>query len=145
MTIMQNALKLCLTLLIMVGCTRTSSNNEALKVWRADSSSLESRLKAANILVPIGTKMVAVNGILGKETKNERWHGPALEGSKSVFGTNLIATTYGGHWRLLYEFSGGRSICLDFLMSESDSDQWPLLAIFVAQPSHGSVLSSTNK
>ncbi len=114
------ALLLCSGLLldIAAGCSRVPNERDPyLATWHSSNVSLREREDAAVKLTPIGTKMAIVLKVLGEPTKREHGYGPR------------ILPPYGmvDSWRLVYQFTDGSVVFLQFDQVSSGSDMESLL------------------
>src|ERR1017187_250148 len=117
-----------LVLVLVIGCSHLRTTQDAdLGVWRSHSASLRERAEAGLRLVPVGTKQVKAERVLGRPSRREYLHGDII-----------IRPAYGGPGgrysavcRDLYDFTAGDYVCLTFNMAEFPVrwEERPLVAI----------------
>jgi len=135
------ALTLALVGALLSGCARQSSRGQPLVVWLARDAPIQRRVEAVSELIPVGTRMEEALKLIGEPTSRKLLSGPimtALEVSQGrsvdsgVNGKGLPPVHYRSIYRLVYGFSGGNTVCLDFDVSKTRGrwEDWPFIRVF---------------
>src|SRR5580658_1588428 len=63
----------------VISCrSREVVSDKNLTVWRSAHASPKQRMRAASHLVPIGTKQIDAERVLGQPIRTTRFHGPVI-------------------------------------------------------------------
>jgi hypothetical protein len=117
-----------LVVVLVFGCSHLRITQDAgLGVWRSHSASLRERAEAGLRLVPIGTKQVKAERVLGRPSRREYLHGDII--LRPAYGGP--GGRYSAVCRDLYDFTAGDYVCLTFNMAASPvkREERPLVAI----------------
>ena len=128
-----------------LGCHSTeTAQRRRLAQWHSEQASPKQRMEAASRLVPIGTKQVNAERILGRPTRTYRFYGPVIYAPGYVGPTNV---TYSDDWVDFYDLKDGNYVCLAFDV-EASRDSWedrPLVSVSTGNAKDDQILITTVK